>query len=254
MKIKIRHEKSRSFLMIAMASLIVAVCFSMAGFVYAGQIDIQSANRLLALDSRIDAGSVKVVKKGSKTDVSGTVQSLGEKLLVKELLDEGGIKNIDVSKLKVVPPQISDVEIRKSIMVAVPAHCLVKIDDFDVIVKNGNVTIRGVTGALHHKNMAEYVASYTKGVRSVRNLMVVDVSGTSFTDRKIEENLRFRFTQNNLGSSLDIFVKNGLVTLKGNLADVDQKKKMLELAETAPGVARVVDKTIYSRKIKNINY
>lgn len=196
----------------------------------------------LQLDSRIHATDVQINRKGDSIVLSGSVMSLAEKQLVEETVERTWGKNYSTKDLKVMPPSVPDYEIQRNIATAIPAHCQVEIHDLGIEVRDGNVTLKGATTALHHQTIAAYVASNTKGVKSVTNN--IRVVGKSQSDQLLRENIRSLLDaylkENEV--QLDIAVNNGKVTLGGEVSNYDQARYIRQTAENVPGVVSVEDK------------
>lgn len=194
------------------------------------------------LNPRIDSSNIHITYQKNKVVFSGTVDCIAEKQLVEEVAKSvvGGYYNIN--ELKVVPPAVSDSDIKQSIEVSMPVHCLKHLRDFSVQVNDGNVTLSGRTDALHHSTMAEYVAGNTRGVKGVTNNILV--SSLKESDRLLRENI-LSLLSTNLGKkkvvSINVIVLDGKVILKGNVESYDQKKYVLELIVSVPGTVSVQD-------------
>lgn len=196
----------------------------------------------LQLDSRIHATGVQINRKGDTILISGSVMSLAEKQLVEETVERTWGKNYSAKDLKVIPPSVPDYEIQRNIATAIPAHCQVEIHDLGIEVKDGNVTLKGTTNALHHQTIAAYVASNTKGVKSVTNN--IRVVGKRQSDQLLLENIRSilnPYVKEN-GIQVDITVSEGKVTLRGEVTSYDQSRYIRQTAENVRGVVSVEDK------------
>lgn len=207
--------------------------------------------KTISLDSRIDASNIRIASQGNKVVISGTVGSLIEKQLVEEAAKSVVGSDYSVSGLKVVPPMVSDVDIKRSIETSVPSHCQVKLQNFEVQVKDGNVTLSGQTDSLHHSTMAGYVASTIRGVKSVTNRIVVDDNRAS--DKLIRENISAvldDYLKKNNINWLGIAVKNGAVTLSGDVGNYEQERHITDVVQRLPGVVSLQNKLI----IRSENY
>ncbi|MDO8527233.1 MAG: BON domain-containing protein [Deltaproteobacteria bacterium] len=199
-----------------------------------------SVKRHLELDTRLHASDIQVSQKKGEIILTGTVESLQEKQLAEEVTQRIVGYNYSIAGLKVKPPFVPDTKIQNEIDIAVPAHCQVEIHDLQITVHNGNVILKGRTNALHHKMVAEYVATNIRGVKSVTNNIIV--SGPKESDTLIRENilslLSPYFKENNL-DSVGAVVKNGNVTLSGRVDNFDQIRYIKEVSQNVPGVVAV---------------
>lgn len=201
--------------------------------------------KYINLDSRIDSSNLHITDKGNKVVISGTVGSMIEKQLVEETAKSVAGSDYTASGLKVVPPLVSDADIKRSIEASVPSHCQVKLQNFDVQVKDGNVTLSGQTDSLHHSTMAGYVASNVRGVKSVTNRIVVNDNRAS--DKLIRENIAAVLDDYLLESDINglgIAVKNGAVTLNGTVSSYEHERHITDVVQRLPGVVSVQNKIV----------
>lgn len=213
--------------------------------------DVPLVQKYIALDSRIDSSNIRIVDQGHKVVISGTVGSVIEKQLVEEVAKSVVGNDYSLSALKVVPPVVSDADIQRSIEAAVPSHCLVRLQNFNVQVKDGNVTLLGQTDSLHHSTMASYVASNIRGVKSVTNRIVVNDNRAS--DKQIRENIAAvldDYLKKNDVNWPGIAVKNGAVILSGTISSYEQERHVTDVVQRLPGVVSVQNKMV----IRNSNF
>lgn len=201
--------------------------------------------KYITLDSRIDSSNIRIADQGRKVVISGTVGSVIEKQLVEEVVKSVVGNDYSLGGLKVVPPLVSDADIQRSIEAAVPSHCQVKLQNFNVQVKSGNVTLLGQTDSLHHSTMAGYVASNVRGVKSVTNRIVVNDNRAS--DKLIRENIAAVLDDYLLESDINglgIAVKNGAVTLNGTVSSYEHERHITDVVQRLPGVVSVQNKIV----------
>jgi osmotically-inducible protein OsmY len=121
----------------------------------------------------------------------------------------------------------------------------VKLQNFDVQVKDGNVTLLGQTESLHHSTMAGYVASNVRGVKSVTNRIIVNDNRAS--DKLIRENISAvldDYLKKNDINWLGIATKNGTVTLSGTVGSYEQERHITDVVQRLPGVVSLQNKLI----------
>jgi hyperosmotically inducible protein len=232
-----------------MVSAIVGMLGSMSAYAAEGSLTmVPLVQKYINLDSRIDSTNLHVTNQGSKVVISGTVGSIFEKQLVEETAKSVVGSDYSASGLKVVPPLVSDTDIKRGIEASVPTHCQVKLQNFDVQVKDGNVTLLGQTDSLHHSTMAGYVASNVRGVKSVTNRIVVNDNRAS--DKLIRENVSAvldGYLKKNGINWLGVAVKNGMVTLSGDASSYEQERHITDVVQRLPGVVSVQNKIVIRR-------
>ncbi|HXM93064.1 MAG TPA: BON domain-containing protein [Candidatus Dormibacteraeota bacterium] len=140
-------------------------------------------------------------------------------------------------------PDVSD-SIRKS---------LDQSDYKDVSVKQdrekGVVTLSGTVSSENDKAQAESIAKSIAGSQVVANEIAVRPPGDESTakkvesdlDKAIEKNLDAVLVQRKLNKDVSYDVKNGVVTLKGEVSSQARRSSIEKLANTVPNVKQVVN-------------
>jgi len=116
--------------------------------------------------------------------------------------------------------------------------------DINVDCREGNVILYGVADVLAEKIFAEEIAKKVDGVRSIENDITISMDSSNITDshirNEIENKLYMSEKQEGL-SNVGVDVKSGTAVLMGHVEDDLDKKKAVELASSARGVANIVD-------------
>jgi osmotically-inducible protein OsmY len=141
-----------------------------------------SADRILAaairsvlnLNQEIDVTMLAVTVRAGEVVLEGSVESLAEKLKATELAGEmRGVVNV-VNKIVVVPTkEIQDQAIAEDIETRIDVDPNVRVEDINVIVEQGRVTLSGFVVSPAARKAAEQAAVETYGVTEVDNLIVV---------------------------------------------------------------------------------
>ena len=91
---------------------------------------------------------------------------------------------------------------------------------------------------------AEEIARSINGVKSIENDITISMDSSNITDshikNEIENKLHLSEKQQGL-SNVGVDVKSGTAVLMGSVEDDLDKKKAIELASSARGVAKIVD-------------
>lgn len=113
----------------------------------------------------------------------------------------------------------------------------------------GVVTLGGTTTSDPDKAQAESIAKSIASSQVVANEIAVRPSGDesaaknvdSDVDKSIEKNLDAAFTKNKLKKEVKYDVKNGVITLTGNVNSKSQRQEAEKLAAGVPNVKQVVN-------------
>src|SRR5438874_6763940 len=113
----------------------------------------------------------------------------------------------------------------------------------------GVVTLTGTTASEADKAQAESIAKSIAGSQVVANEIAVRPPGNesvakkvnSDLDKAIEQNLHALLVQNKLDKAVKYDVKNGVVTLTGNVNSQTRRAMVEKLATGVPNVQQVVN-------------
>jgi len=136
----------------------------------------------------------------------------------------------------------------KNKLAADPTTSAAKID---VDTSNGVVTLSGKVPTAAEKSEAERIARNTQGVRQVVNNISAEggeggVGGT-LSDAAILTSIKSQFMTNGIiGTNVD--VKNGEVTITGEVDNPQEKSRAEEIARQASGVKSVKNLLTIKRK------
>jgi hyperosmotically inducible protein len=116
----------------------------------------------------------------------------------------------------------------------------------NVDAKNGVVTLHGTVANAEAKNAAEAIAKGIEGVASVKNNLGVvanpgSQSSAGRSDDEIRKAVKDRIQQDALlkSSNVEVRADNGVVTLIGEVKDLDARVRASELARGIAGVKLV---------------
>jgi osmotically-inducible protein OsmY len=140
----------------------------------ADRILTAAVRSVLNLNQEIDASELAVTVRAGEAVLEGSVESLGEKLKAEELAGEvRGVVDV-VDKIVVVPTEkILDQAIAEDIEARIDVDPNVRVEDVNVIVNQGRVTLSGIVLSPAARNAAEQAAVQTYGVTEVDNRIFV---------------------------------------------------------------------------------
>ena len=131
-----------------------------------------------------------------------------------------------------------------------------KGDSIKTVSKNGVVTLTGTVADSSHKSLAQDTVESLPGVKSVDNRLKVkgrghDEHSDGWITAKVKSTLLFH--RNVSSSGTDVYVKDGVVSLRGEASSLAQKELTGEYAKDVEGVKEVknemtVAKTPATRK------
>ena len=117
-----------------------------------------------------------------------------------------------------------------------------KDDSIKTESKNGAVTLTGTVANSSHKSMAEDTVEGLPGVKSVDNqLKIKGESPAEHSDGWISTKVKttLLFHRNVSSSGTDVYVKDGVVSLRGEASSIAQKELTAEYAQDVEGVKEV---------------
>ena len=128
-----------------------------------------------------------------------------------------------------------------------------KDEDIQISCKDGAVTLSGAVADETHKPMAQVVAGALPGVTSVDNRITVKgerpaKSPDTWISMKVKAALLYR--RNVSATQTKVYVKDGVVTLKGVAASQAQKDLTAEYARNIGGVKGVENEIVATRGLE----
>jgi len=117
-----------------------------------------------------------------------------------------------------------------------------KDDSIKTESKDGAVTLTGTVASNSHKSLAEDTVESLPGVKSVDNqLKVKDKSHAEHSDGWVSTKVKttLLFHRNVSASGTDVYVKDGIVSLRGVANSMAQKELTTEYAKDVEGVKEV---------------
>jgi osmotically-inducible protein OsmY len=187
---------------------------------------------------------IKIDVTDGKVILTGTVPSFAVYRAAElDALTSPGVTAVE-NRLQVSPPPGSDIgdnDIQMRVEKILQWHPELG-PKIKVTVKNGIVNLEGSVDAYWKKVKAEDLASDLHGVRGLVNTLTVAPT-ESIVDQAIGENIvaTLKHTGSINVRSLDIEVKDGIVTLSGTIPNAATRRAILNAAKNASGVIDVVD-------------
>src|SRR5512135_857162 len=120
-----------------------------------------------------------------------------------------------------------------------------KLRQVQATVDDGLVTLSGHVSVYDSKEKAERKARQVKRVSGVRNLIAVqtaNVSDAELFDRLARQLVYDGFGRSNTFNYLALDVRNGVVTVRGQVHDQGARKSALDIVRNQEGVRGVVDR------------
>jgi osmotically-inducible protein OsmY len=197
-------------------------------------------------DSRVDASKVNVRIQDSKAILTGSVPTFNAwESAQKDVLITPGINSVD-NQLDVIHPE--DIEIPSDQAIQENMHNMLKwnpdVDatDVQVIVKEGEVVLKGTVGSYWAKRLIQKLAGQVKGIIQVSNEIIV-VPTKTHEDRRIAHAVTSALERISFIDTRQIIVnvENGEVTLSGKIPNHMAHQLVLETCYYTEGVKQIHD-------------
>lgn len=147
------------------------------------------------------------------------------------------------STTEAVKTNVTDSWITSKAKIALFADSRVPGTSVNVETQKGTLYLRGKVDTDAAKQAAEEVAKGVDGVKSVKNeLQVVPASDKKMVEAKDEDltkQVKTRLQNDARLKKVDVRVDNGVVTLQGKVANIDDSARASQLARSVPGVRAV---------------
>ena len=147
------------------------------------------------------------------------------------------------STTEAVKTNVSDSWITSKAKIALFADSRVPGTSVNVETQKGTLYLRGKVDTDAAKQAAEEVAKGVDGVKSVKNeLQVVPAGDKKMVEAKDEDltkQVKTRLQNDARLKKVDVRVDNGVVTLQGKVANINDSARASQLARSVPGVRAV---------------
>jgi len=147
---------------------------------------------------------------------------------------------------------VTDSWITSKLKIALFADPRVEGHEVHVDTKGGVVTLRGKVDSAEAKAAAGEITKGSEHVKGVRNdLQVVarsNRSGVTASDKDIAKNVQTRFSNDSKLKSVNVDVSNGVVSLSGEVKNIDASAKASEVARGVAGVRSVKNDLTYASR------
>jgi osmotically-inducible protein OsmY len=198
----------------------------------------------LIWDGRVNESAIDVDVLDGKVVLTGAVPTYSDLLEAEEdAYAVSGVRHVE-NRLKVSPapsyPVPGDDEIASKLKSLLQWNQDIDAERIDIAVDDGLVTLMGTVDSIWQKYHAEHIAENVPGVLGVGNRLVVHPI-RRFSDEDIRLNILSSLDRNaSIDTSMvNIYVKHGIVTLSGTVADYQAYRTAEEIARYTNGVVDV---------------
>jgi osmotically-inducible protein OsmY len=181
----------------------------------------------LLVDSQIDGSAITVSATHGQVTLSGTVKALWQKVRAEEVASGvSGVLGV-TNEIAVVPTRdVVDEVIARDIEQAIARNSNADVDNVDVTVENGNVTLAGTVADWVARDAVYQAAINTMGVKDVTDRLIVESGvGPLPTDDQIGRSIRDQLRWDNQVDATDVTVEvvGGQVILIGTVPSYSAK-------------------------------
>ncbi|MGD8413033.1 MAG: BON domain-containing protein [Candidatus Latescibacterota bacterium] len=186
----------------------------------------------LMRDERLSAHAINVAVVGGVVTLRGTVQSYRRKLAAIEIVESiRGCKSI-VDGIVVIPDVTpSDETIAENVRIALDTHSDITKEVITVSVRNGVVKLEGRVASSWERSLARDVALGVRGVRDVKDLLIVDLGG-KIEDEALMRNIQAAISESSelQDSDIRVAVTGNTAVLSGEVTDLWRKRRAGQIA------------------------
>lgn len=196
----------------------------------------------LKWEPRVQPNEIGVAVKSGVVTLTGWVDSYTKRWEAEDAAHRvRGVKAVanDIEVRRSSEDKKTDADLAAAAVRALESDAFVSVDNLDVTVSNGWVTMKGEVEWQYQKQDAERVVRRLTGVRGVTNLITVKprVAAASELKEKIEKAL-IRSVETD-AKGITVEVDGDAVILKGTVKSWAERQEAERVAWSAPGVASV---------------
>lgn len=197
-------------------------------------------NTALSEDPRVVSSDIRVSANDGIVTLAGTVRNLAEKRYADlETKKIKGVRGV-INKLDIAASRRSDADMAQEIRRRILISAVIKSDGLGVRVVDGNAVLSGTVASFSERQQAELLASEIRGVKSVSDEMTVSYSSKrSDTDIRADVQAELKRDIYLVGLPITVSVKNGVVTLTGQVGNAYQKDRAFDDANWVGNVFAV---------------
>jgi len=196
----------------------------------------------LSDDPHVNTSDVNVVVSKGIATLSGQVKSIGARRYAD--LEAKKIKGVlgVINDIKVSPANLPDADIAQSIRHRIVNDVAIESEDITVTCADGVVKLSGDVSSWSEKAEAGLLASETRGVRGVRNDLIVFWENTR-PDQAIADDVKERLKRDVylVDLPIEVSVSDGVVTLHGAVGSVYEKDRASDDAHWIDNVTKVIN-------------
>jgi len=213
---------------------------------------VSSAKDTYVFKTFLKDDDIKIESQDGVVTLTGVVAGTARKLLAEMTVAVmPGVKKVD-NRLTVKgaePTANSDAWIKEKVEITLLLHRSVGDSKIEVAVKNGTVTLKGITASQAKKELATAYTEDVEGVKNVKNEMTVSGSWKTtynkaaeyIDDASITAQVKYALLSHRSTSALQTKVEtsNGVVTLSGQAKNAAERTLATLLANDINGVQAV---------------
>jgi osmotically-inducible protein OsmY len=196
----------------------------------------------LKWEPRVDANEIGVVVKDGVVSLTGWVDSCIKRFSAEDATHRvRGVKAVanEIAVRLAPEAERNDADIAAAAVRAIEWDALVNIDDLDITVAKGWVTLKGTVDWAYQRDDAERMIRRLTGVNGVTNLLVTKPRLVPSDLKKKIDDALVRSAHTDAGRIM-VAVQGNKVTLRGTVRSYAEKTDAYRAAAAAPGVT-VVD-------------
>lgn len=211
------------------------------------QVVLQRIEKQLQSDIRLRDAALDIEVMAGQVTLQGQLPSFVDRNRVERICRRMDGVNKVTNRITIAPALNDEASLRRAVEVRLAAEPDLRASRIQVETDGTIITLRGGVDSLFARRWAERLAEQVRGVSRVRNELKLDqpeLPPETLPDRQLQDSIKKTLEKDarSLATPIQITVREGVVTLDGEVDSPSRRRFYRHLVERIPGVQGVLNR------------